>query len=99
MVIIGMGSFPANSSTEAGKRFPELPSLPDFITRRGPYVSSVIGQGIQTISVYEFDNSRMAEAMISVGNYYAAMRDIPGFTYSVKVFNEVQEALKMIGLA
>ena len=98
MVIIGMASFPPNSATEAGKCFPKLPSLADFITRKGPYVSSVEGEGIQTISVYEFDNSKMAEAMISVGNYYAAMMDIPGYTYSVKVYNEVQEALNMIGL-
>ena len=77
----------------------ELPSLPDFITRRGPYISSGIGEGIQTISLYEFDNTRMAEALITAGNYYVAMRDIPGFNYSVTVFNEVQEALNMIGLA
>ena len=38
MVIIGIASFPANSSTEAGKRFRELPALADFITRRGPYI-------------------------------------------------------------
>ena len=98
MVIIGMASFQPNSATEAGKCFPTLPALADFITRKGPYVSSVEGEGIQTISVYEFDNSNMAEAMISVGNYYAAMMDIPGYTYSVKVYNEIQEALNMIGL-
>ena len=98
MVIIGMASFPPNSATEAGKLFPELPSLADFITRKGPYITGVKGEGIQTISVYEFDNSKMAEAMIDVGNYYAAMMDIPGYTYSVKVYNEVQEALNMIGL-
>ena len=99
MVIIGMASFPPNSATEAGKRLPNLPALADFITRRGPYISGVKVEGIQTISLFELDNAKMAEAMISVGNYYAAMMDIPGFTYSVNVYNEIQEALNMIGLA
>ena len=99
MVIIGMSSFPPASASEAGKRFPELPSLAEFITRRGPYISSVKGEGIVGISVFEFDNSKMAEALTSVGNYYVAMRDIPGFTYSINAFFEVQEALNMLGLA
>jgi len=98
MVIIGMVSFPPSSSNEAGKCFPGLPSLAEFITRRGPYLSSVKGEGILGISVYEFDNSKMAEAMINVGEYYAAMMDVPGLTYSIQIFNEIQESLKMIGL-
>jgi hypothetical protein len=99
MVIIGMSSFPLNSSVEAGKQFPNLPSLGDFITRRGPYIYSAKGEGVQGITLFEFDNSKLSEAMTNIGNYYVAMRDIPGFSYSINVVFEVQEALGMIGLA
>lgn len=99
MVIIGIASFPTNSSTEAGNRFRELPALAGFITRRGPYILNINGEGFQSLSVYEFENSKMAEAMINLGNYYAAMSDIPGCTYSINTYFEIQEALSMIGLA
>jgi len=99
MVIIGMTSFPVNSSLEAGKSFQNLPPLPEFITRRGPYILAVKGEGIQAFSVFEFDNSKMAEAMETIGNYYVTMRDVPGFSYSINVVFEVQEALGMLGLA
>ena len=98
MVIIVKVLIPPTSATEVGKRFPEMPTIPDFITRRGPYVSSKTKDGIVIISIFEFDNSRAAEAMNSVGNYYAFSLDIPGYTYSIEMFFEVQEALKMIGL-
>lgn len=99
MVIIGFTSFPLNSSVEAGKQFGNLPPLGDFITRRGPYIYSIKGEGVQGITIFEFDNSKLAEAMANVGNYYAAMRDVPGFSYSINVVFEIQEALGMIGLA
>ncbi len=99
MVIIGMTSFPLNSAVEAGKRFPDLPPLGDFITRIGPYINSIKGEGVQGITIFEFDNSKMVEAMTSIGNYYVAMRDVPGFSYSINAVFEVQEALGMLGLA
>jgi hypothetical protein len=99
MVIIGMASFPAGSSIEAGKAFPNLPPLGDFITRTGPFVYSVKGEGIQTITLFTFDNARMAEAMINIGNYYVALKDVPGFSYSINAVYEIQEALGMLGLA
>jgi hypothetical protein len=99
MVIIGMSAFPPSSATAVGKKFPNLPALPDFMTRRGPYVLSQVGEGVTSITLYEFDNSRMAEAMTSLGKYYAALRDVPGYTYSFKVYFEAHEALETIGLA
>ena len=98
MVIITMVSFPLTSATEVGKRFSEMPTIPDFITKRGPYISSKKEDGVVVISIFEFDNSRTAEAMNSVSNYYVSSRDIPGYSYSIEIFFEIQEALKMIGL-
>ena len=99
MVTIGMTSYPTESTKELGKRFTELPALPPFLTRRGPYVGSELGAGIKTISIFECDPSKMAESAEFLGNYYARFIGIPGFTYSIGTWFEIQEAFKMIGLA
>ena len=99
MVIIGMLSYPTENTKEVGKRFTEVPMLPSYLTRKGPFVSSELGTGIKTISIFEFHPSKMAEATEFIGNYYANFIGIPGFTYSIGTWFEIQEALKMIGLA
>jgi hypothetical protein len=99
MVIIGMISYPTENTKEVGKRFKDIPKLPTYLTRKGPYVSSELGVGIKTISIFECDPSKIAEASEFIGNYYAHFIGIPGFTYSIGTWFEIQEALKMIGLA
>lgn len=99
MVIIGKISFPTESSKEMGKRFMEIPPLPTYLTRKGPYFSSELGVGIKAMSIFECDPSKMAEAIEYVGNYYARFIGVPGFTYAVDTCFEVKEAFKMIGLA
>jgi hypothetical protein len=44
MIILSTVSFPPESAKEIGKRFTELAPLPDYITRRGPYILPVTGQ-------------------------------------------------------
>lgn len=99
MVIIGMMSYPPESSKEAGKRFLGQKALPDHITMKGPYISSTKGDGIQTITIYEFERSKLPDALELISNRYVAYFGVPGLTYSVHVWMDVGEALKMIGLA
>ncbi len=99
MVIVGMMSYPPESSKEAGKRFLKQPSLPDYIKMKGPYISAVIGGGIQTLTIYECERSKLTDAMEFISNRYVAYFGVPGLTYTVHVWMDVAEALKMIGLA
>ncbi len=99
MVILAVLSFPPESAKEIGKRFLELPPVPDYLTMRGPFIQGVKGDGIQTTVVYEFDRAKMADAMEAVSNRYVPYYGVPGFTYTINVCLEAQEALKMIGLA
>lgn len=99
MVIIVMMSYPPESSKEIGKRFLALGPMPDHISRRGPYVSSTIGGGIQTINIFECEKSRLAEAIEIVNNRYATYFGVPGLTYSIQVWLDAMEALKAIGMA
>ena len=76
-----------------------LPPLPEYITIKGPYIHSDTKRGIRSILIYECDNDKLADALQVVGDRLANYFDVPGYTYSANVWNEAQEALKMIGLA
>jgi len=98
MVIVSKISFPAESAKKVGECFVTASPLPDFLTRRGPYISSNNMDGISSLSIFELDESKLAEGMTAVSDYIAGFFDVPGFAYELKVFLEVEEALKMIGL-
>lgn len=99
MVILSLASFPPESGKEAGKRFVELPPLPEYLTMRGPYIHSVQGGGIHVITIYEVDQAMMAKALVFIFDRHVSFFDVPGYTYDVKPGLEVQEGLKMVGLA
>ncbi len=99
MVIIGKNLFPPESANEIGKRFMELPPLPDYMTVKGPYVHGMMEGGIQGIEVFELDKAKLAEGIEYVTNRYVTYFGIPGFRYAIAPYFEAQEALKMIGLA
>ncbi len=98
MVIITNISYPPENARDMAKRFIEAPQIPDFMTRKGPYVSANMENGIITTSLYELDNSRLAEGMEFLGNYFTIFFGIPGYKYELKPFFEVEEAMKMIGM-
>jgi len=99
MIIIGTNSFPPESANEIGKRFLELPPVPDYMTLKGPYVHGMMEGGIQGIEFFELDKAKLAEGVEYVTNRYVTYFGIPGFRYAVAPYFEAQEALKMIGLA
>jgi len=98
MVIVVNLSYPPERAKEIAGRFIKAPSIPEYMTRKGPYISSEIGGGIYTLSIYELDKSRLAEGLEFLGNYMVLFFEVPGFTYEVKPFFDVAEALKMIGM-
>jgi len=98
MIIISSLTYPAESAKDMAKRFLEAPALPNYITRRGPYVSSSREDGVLTMSLYELDNSKLAEGMQAVSNYLATFFGVPGFKYEISPYFEISEALKTIGM-
>ena len=98
MVIIGDISFPQESANDVGKRFLELPPVPDYMTMKGPYIKGKKIGGIQVLEIYELDKSKVAEGIEFVTNRCVKYFGIPGYTYEINVFFEATEALKMIGL-
>ncbi len=98
MVIIGMLSYPPESSKEMAKRFLEQPPVPAYITMKGPYFHSGLAEGIKSIVLYEFDQSKFSEVNQFVITRFTKYYGVPGFTYSIRPWLEAQEALKAIGM-
>jgi hypothetical protein len=72
----------------------ELPPLPGYITRRGPSIHRGIGGDGRIDTIYEFDESRLAEAQEFISNHLDLFRDIPGFSFSAHpstVFSESKD--------
>ncbi len=98
MVIITQIAYPTTSVQDMAKRFLEAPSAPDFMTRRGPFISANQTEGIASFSLWELDNSRLAEGMKFLGNYMTIFFEVPGFNYEIRPCFHVDEALAMIGM-
>ena len=98
MVIIGNISFPQESANDVGKRFLELPPVPDFMTLKGPYIKGKKKNGIQALEIYELDKSKIAEGIEFVTNRCVKYFGISGYVYEIDVYLEATEALNMIGL-
>ncbi len=98
MVIVSLTSYPTESAKEVGKRFIELPSIPEYINMIGPFIKSAVGEGIKGITIYEFEESKYPDASKFLNDRAAKLIGIPGFTYSLEHWLEVQDALKLVGL-
>jgi hypothetical protein len=98
MVIFTSVSYPPESNKELAAKFLEAPQVPDFMTKRGPYATANLAEGIIVTSLYELDNSKLADGLDFLGNYMATYFGVPGFMYEITPYYEINEALKMIGM-
>ena len=98
MILISMIQNPPESAKEMVKRSMQLPRLPEFIKTKGPYINSVIGEGIKTLTIYEFDDSRYVEASNHIFKLLGAFYGVPGFTFSVQVWLRAKDAFQAAGL-
>jgi len=99
MIILTTVEFPPQNAKEIGKRFLESASLPDYLTRIGPFVLPLKGEGFQSLTIYQVDRpTRIAEAFEFVSNDVTKYFDVPGFTHNISVCLDGEEALKTVGL-
>jgi hypothetical protein len=69
------------------RRFIDLPLLPSYITKNGPYFKSEKGGKYQIIICYEFDNSKFVEAMENICKQLGAFRDVPAFALIADLYS------------
>ena len=98
MIIISNVNYPPESAREIAKRFLTAPGLPDFLVKKGPFISSTRDKGILSITFYEVDNSRLADGLQAVGDSLSIYFGVPGYTYDIAPYFEFEEGLKILNL-
>ncbi|MFC1886775.1 hypothetical protein ACFLZM_06945 [Thermodesulfobacteriota bacterium] len=89
MVIIAFLSYPPESRDEMAKRMPTAPALPDHMKMKGPYGYSNGKEGVRVTAMYEFDESKMAEAYRAVVARLQTYIGVTGYTFELHVCGEV----------
>ena len=74
-------SIPLKSITEYARKVIEVPPLPEYITKRGPYIHDAV----KIMVVYEFDKANFAEGWEIISKHLEAFRGIPGFAPSAPI--------------
>ena len=82
-------SIPLKSIKEYARKVIGVPPLPEYITKRGPYIHDAV----KIMVVYEFDKAKIAEAREIISKHLQAYRSIPGFTLHSQIL-EMGEGLK-----
>jgi hypothetical protein len=98
MILITNVTYPAESAREIAKRYLTAPVLPGFLKKHGPFVSTSMVSGINSITFYELDNTRLAQGIQVLGDNMAVYFGVAGFAYDIKPYFELEEGLKMIGM-
>ena len=98
MVIISNVIYPPESTKEIAKRYLMAPVLPEFLNKKGPYVSASKKDGMNSITYYELDNDRLAEGLKAIGESLAIYFGVPGYKYDIKPYFELEEGLAILGL-
>lgn len=80
-------SIPLKNIKEYARKVVELPPLPDYITKRGPYIH----EAAKIMVIYEFDKAKIADAWEIIWKHLDAFRGIPGFTLSAPILRKGQE--------
>ena len=63
----------------------ELPPLPEYMAKRGPYVKNQKGAAHQIVILYEFDRSRLKEAWRRVSEQMDFWRAVGGLAISAHI--------------
>ena len=86
MVIKCTLSVPAESIKYYARQFSELPRVPEYINKKGPYVNNKEGSAHQIITLYQFNKSMLTETQEIISDHLGPFRGLPGFTLSAHIY-------------
>lgn len=73
------------------RQFSELPPLPEYINKKGPYVNNKEGAAHQMIILYKFDRSKLREAWTNILKQIDSLHGVPGFALSAHMLEKGRE--------
>ncbi len=99
MVIVATLSFKKDHICQTRGSMASLPPLPHYINMMGPYIKNVkLGGGIQTVHLFEFDESRIDEARDFINERMKIYGDTANLTCSVDLWLDLKDIRSMTGL-
>ena len=98
MIIVSNVTYPPESTREIAIRYLKAPVIPEYLTKRGPYISASKIDGMNSITFYELDDSKMAQGLKAIAESLSIYFGVPGFKYNIKTYFELEEGLSILGL-
>lgn len=98
MILISNVTYPPESTREIANRYLKAPTLPDYITKKGPYIAADKETGMHSITYYELENHRLADGLQAVAESLSVYFGVPGYKYEIKTYFELEEGLSILGL-
>lgn len=95
MVIIVFNSYPRVVGPQMAERYSTSPDLPDYMKQVGVYTYNSEEKGACTLGIYEFEEPRMAEAVLYMAGRCARYDDIPGLNYDFKIAASAEDAQRI----
>ena len=90
MVLQYRFSGPVHGVPEYLRNADELPPLPEYIQKTGPYFDAGAGSKHEIVTSYEFQKPQFPEALKKITGQLDAFRTIPGVFFSVHVLSSVR---------
>ena len=75
------------SAMDERHEFANVPPLPEYIIKKGPYVNNNKGDLRQIIMVYQFNKANLAVAWECISKQLDCFRGFPGFTLSAHIYD------------
>lgn len=76
---------------EFARKVTQLPPLPDYIAKRGPYIDGGVRARNRIVIMYEFDKSKLTKAWANICKQRDAFYGIAGFAFSAHLLEEGKE--------
>jgi hypothetical protein len=84
-------SIPFERIRDYARELSEVSSLPEYITKRGPYIREVAGEVSKIIISYDFEKARLAEAWEAISKQCDIFHGLPGFALSAHILKKSKE--------
>lgn len=88
MVIITENLFYLNSLKEINSRMSKIKPIPKSLSMNGPYARFVTKELIKSITIYDFNESNLLEAIEYISECLSSCEGLPGYRYHAKIWEK-----------
>ena len=87
-------SVPFEKIKDYAKEFSKVSSLPEYITKRGPFIKEDAGGSSKIIISYDFEKARFIEAWEVISKQFDSFHGLPGFALSAHILEKSKEVTR-----